>query len=461
MTRKWAPLTETHPELAEEAYGWDPTCFGKGMSISKNWRGPLGHIWKTYISTRVNGATCWYCKGARVLPGFNDLKETHPGLASQAYNWDPTTLMANSGKNVGWRCHEGHIWHAVIRFRSGIAGNLECSTCANRTVETGFNDLKKLFPKVSAEAYGWDPSLVKPGSQSKKTWKCPLGHIYQMAPRERTIHQSYGCHFCSGTKVLKNFNDLATTHPEIARQAYGWDATTVSAGCQKKLQWKCDNGHLWEAKVGLRTNNSHGSTSKCSYCSGRKVLKDFNDLKTTHPDIANEAYGWDPTTATAGESRLKRPWRCQEGHIWQGTVSSRTCEGGHGCLLCARMGGFDPSKPATLYLTAIYPTPVDKTPLGWKIGITTRPSKIRRMAQQNKIGTKYHLETVYEFKASGQEVQEMEKMVLGWWRREMGLPHYLSRIEMPDGYGETVSADTLTREEILEKISCSKILPIE
>ena len=34
-------------------------------------------------------------------------------------------------------------------------------------------------------------------------------------------------------KVLTGFNDLATTHPELAMQAEGWDPTKVIAGTHK------------------------------------------------------------------------------------------------------------------------------------------------------------------------------------------------------------------------------------
>lgn len=36
---------------------------------------------------------------------------------------------------------------------------------------------------------------------------------------------------------------LAETHPEIAKQADGWDPTTLTAGSNKKVDWKCQVGH--------------------------------------------------------------------------------------------------------------------------------------------------------------------------------------------------------------------------
>jgi hypothetical protein len=36
-------LTETHPELAAEADGWDPTTVSFGMAKKLSWRCPEGH----------------------------------------------------------------------------------------------------------------------------------------------------------------------------------------------------------------------------------------------------------------------------------------------------------------------------------------------------------------------------------------------------------------------------------
>ena len=63
-----------------------------------------------------------------------------------------------------------------------------------------------------------------------------------------------GCAVCSGHKVLVGFNDLATTNPELAAQADGWDPTTLTEGSGKKVAWRCELGHSWSASIGNRSN---------------------------------------------------------------------------------------------------------------------------------------------------------------------------------------------------------------
>ena len=65
--------------------------------------------------------------------------------------------------------------------------------------------------------------------------------------------------------------------------ALGLDPQKLKTRSNKKVWWRCSNGHSWQATVDNRAQGSN-----CPYCSKRKVLKGDNDLKTTHPDLARE-----------------------------------------------------------------------------------------------------------------------------------------------------------------------------
>ena len=43
----------------------------------------------------------------------------------------------------------------------------------------------------------------------------------------------------ASSKPQKGINDLETMFPEIAKEADGWDPTTVRFGSHKKMPWKC------------------------------------------------------------------------------------------------------------------------------------------------------------------------------------------------------------------------------
>jgi Zn finger protein HypA/HybF involved in hydrogenase expression len=57
--------------------------------------------------------------------------------------------------------------------------------------------------------------------------------------------------------VLEGFNDLASTFPDIAVEADGWNPREFTPYSKKKMNWKCKNGHKWSAVIGNRTTDHH------------------------------------------------------------------------------------------------------------------------------------------------------------------------------------------------------------
>jgi hypothetical protein len=316
-------LQTKFPDIAAEAYGWDPTTVTAATRQKKDWECDQGHIYSSVVSSRTGGAGCPFCSGRQAIKGKNDLKTKFPDIAAEAYGWDPEMVTAGSNKKKEWKCNQGHIYSTVVSSRTGGS---ECPVCCGQQVLAGFNDLKTKFPDIAAEAYGWDPETVTGASGKKKDWKCNQGHIYSCLVGNRT--NGRGCAVCCGRQVLAGFNDLKTKFPDIAAEAYGWDPKTVTLGSAQKKDWKCNIGHIYTSTVNDRTNGGNG----CAVCSGHQLLAGFNDLKTKFPDIAAEAYGWDPTTTTAG-SNQKKDWKCNKGHIYLASVGNRT--NGKGCAVCS------------------------------------------------------------------------------------------------------------------------------
>ena len=96
--------------------------------------------------------------------------------------------------------------------------------------------LAETHPDLAAQAIGWDPRTVRPGSNRGLQWKCSQGHIWKTMVNART--QGHGCVVCTNRKVVSGFNDLATSHPSIASEAHGWDSTTVTKRTPRIRDWK-------------------------------------------------------------------------------------------------------------------------------------------------------------------------------------------------------------------------------
>jgi hypothetical protein len=105
MASKREPLSVTHPELAAQADGWDPTTVTAGTAKKLKWKCPKEHSWTTGIINRATkGTGCPSCSGRLAIPGETDLATTHPELAAQAAEWDPTTVKAGTNRKLKWRC---------------------------------------------------------------------------------------------------------------------------------------------------------------------------------------------------------------------------------------------------------------------------------------------------------------------------------------------------------------------
>jgi len=267
------------------------------------------------------------------VPGKKEkqpLSITHPELAKEADGWDPKSITRGHDKKKAWKCKLGHTWEAVPYSRTGV-NKRGCPFCAGKSVWKGFNDLETLFPSIAVEAFGWDPSLVTPGSKKIMEWKCPKGHLYKSACHQRTGSTKGGCSVCAGKSVSAGFNDLASIHPELATQAFGWDPSLISKGSKKKLKWKCNLGHLFEAIVCDRTGKHK---SGCPVCSQQELLIGVNDLFTIDPELAKEAFGWDPKQVIAG-GKIKRKWKCSKEHVFENSVYARISERKSSCPYCS------------------------------------------------------------------------------------------------------------------------------
>ena len=99
---------------------------------------------------------------------------------------------------------------------------------------------------------------------------------------------------------------------------------TVSYGSKKKVWWTCENGHSWQSPVASRTAWGHG----CPVCAGKTIATGENDLAHLQPEIAAQ---WDKRkngclkpSDVAVSSNRPAWWRCELGHSYRATVSSRT-----------------------------------------------------------------------------------------------------------------------------------------
>lgn len=335
-------LATTRPDLAAQLVGTDPTTVKEFTNKTLLWLCPNhDEPFPQTGANRANGMGCGYCRGVRVLPGFNDMATTHPELAKDLVGADPCTVVAGTNRLLYWRCPK-HPEPFPCTGVNRVKGR-GCGYCRGFKVLPGFNDMATTHPELAAELVGTDPTTVLGTTTAVLLWHCPNHEEpYPSAAINRAM-KGYKCSYCSGKRVLPGFNDMATTHPELAQQVVGVDTRTVIAGTPKKLHWRCPNHEEPFPMTGANRVSGHA----CGYCTRQQVLVGFNDLATTHPLLAGELVDVNPTTVVAGTNK-KVTWRCRDCRVtWMTTGASRFA--GRGCPSCAP-SGYDISKPAYLYL---------------------------------------------------------------------------------------------------------------
>ena len=179
------------------------------------------------------------------------------------------------------------------------------------------------------------PENISYGSNKKIIWNGRCGHTWEASIKNRG--NNHGCPYCSGNKVLKGVNDLATLFPYLEDE---WDESNkplkpdmVSRKANREITWKCLRcGQTWRSRIADRTDG-HG----CPVCSGEKLVSGINDFATEHPELATE---WsdrneDSPTKVWSKSRKNVWWKCNRcGYEWQAVINSRVK--GSSCPECVR-----------------------------------------------------------------------------------------------------------------------------
>ena len=469
-------LQSINPTLAKEwnyekNNGLTPSDVMPSSGQKVWWKCNAGHEWQARIADRNQNRGCPFCAGKKVLSGYNDLKTVKQTLAKE-WNYEkngdlkPEFFSANSNKKVWWKCGKGHEWQATIAHRTRGNGCPVCNSERHTSFpeyalvyylkkygldvihsykEKGYEldiyisskkiaieydgyiwhknkmrkdldknykcikdgiklyrireglpplndssidyvsqryqkDLPEILKAILCEIIGttvdidlsrdyvsieslreytekensillsnpeiareWNyekngnlkPESYTANSGKKVWWKCDKGHEWQATITSR--NKGHACPYCAGLYVIKGENDLQTFNPTLAKE-WNYEKNgnlkpenyTVNSG--KKVWWKCEKGHEWQATI---CNRNRGSG--CPYCSGNKVLEGFNDLQTVNPTLAKE-WNFEKNTGLTPEevmpnSGKKVWWTCSNGHEWQARIQDRNR--GRGCPYCS------------------------------------------------------------------------------------------------------------------------------
>lgn len=320
----------------------------------------------------------------KISKSKNSLLNDNPQLAIEWHpvkngNLQSNEVTSNCNIKVWWLGKCGHEWKATVASRNRGNG---CPICSNHQTLQGFNDIATLYPELLNE---WDfekndtlPTMVS-SLNTIVWWKCSLGHSYDMKVALKVGKQKCGCPYCCipAKRILKGFNDLATTHPHILTE---WDyekneilPEEISSGSAKKVWWKCKKGHSFQQSIVYKTKSNLIST--CPYCYHQKLLSVYNDFETTYRYVLTE---WDyekntllPTEVGVG-THEKIWWKCPFGHSYQTYPSNRCGKQHTGCPVCDKEYHTSfPEQAVLYYIKKYFPDAInsDREQIGMELDI--------------------------------------------------------------------------------------------
>ncbi|MBT2501526.1 zinc-ribbon domain-containing protein [Curtobacterium sp. ISL-83] len=195
-----------------------------------------------------------------------------------------------------------------------------CTSCQPKLPKPGVNDVASKYPDLAhaidlSRNAGLTAFDINIGSSNTYVWICRNGHPFE-ATAASVTGTDVGCRFCKGKAVLAGYNDLHTTHPELAAE---WDAANslkisqVGSGDRAMGYWMCPEGHHEVDEA--RDRVARGG---CGTCERASLLAASKSLVQTHPLLAEH---WDrgsngrraPEDFTA-EDRVAVWWLCENGH---------------------------------------------------------------------------------------------------------------------------------------------------
>ena len=142
-----------------------------------------------------------------------------------------------------------------------------CCKCQDEALQRHYETKRKsdaqFRQEVAKLGAGIIPMEDYKGTHEKILFRCKNDHIWSSKPHD--ILDGYGCPFCAGNAVLKGYNDLWTTNPEMAQMlkdpTVGYE---ISRGSNRAVDWICPNCGL------IKTTSPHQVLEHgiaCSRCS--------------------------------------------------------------------------------------------------------------------------------------------------------------------------------------------------
>jgi hypothetical protein len=228
----------------------------------------------------------------------------------------------NAALHLTWKCSEGHIWNASAKH---VLFGSWCPKCNGKfSKEEGLEKAKQYASSKGGECL----STEYVNSNSKLTWRCSEGHIWDSS--FGIISSNYWCKKCSDEANI-NKNGLIEAK-KYAESRNGECLSNEYLGAKKELTWKCENNHIWKSKyVNVVLSNSWCPQCAKYFQSEHKVRNLFNYLFDTEFHSTRPSWNLNPITNKPLEldgysEELKLAFEYQGQHHYEVGIHNNTLE---------------------------------------------------------------------------------------------------------------------------------------
>ena len=220
---------------------------------------------------------------------------------------------------VLWECKHGHTWHATPK--SVLNGNSWCPECARNRRRGSVEQLQEHATSRGGKCL----STEYKNSCSKYRWQCKCGHSWQAEARS-VLNRGTWCPACARKGRNPKKRSLADLRAHASSRR-GHCLATEYSGMRRKVLWKCENRHTWQATA----NSVVHHNTWCPVCAQRAPVG-LERLQRHAEQLGGHCLA---TEYVNNCQKVK--WQCRHGHVWQATVNG-VLHNGRWCPHCRKIG---------------------------------------------------------------------------------------------------------------------------
>lgn len=201
-------------------------------------------------------------------------------VLQKVYNAKPNLIFNDNYMKYSikhhWKC-KNHPDIDIFRSPKHLVErhSVGCPICNHRITKKSEEEALDVCYLELMEYWDYDKNIgVSPNNFTKCSefiafWKCKKNHSFQSKIKDVVMsYENTGrfyCPYCENNKILVGFNDLWTTHPDIAKLLVDPnDGHKYTYGSGVKVNWKCSSCNSVNIDY---INHLTSGRSKCKFCS--------------------------------------------------------------------------------------------------------------------------------------------------------------------------------------------------